>query len=149
MKKKNIYRSEANRIIGGVCGGIGEYFDIDPVIVRIIFVLLAIFGGSGIPLYIILWLVIPTESKIEEEPKDTIKNNIKEMKSKVKSVAGDLRTGDKDSSRQLFGIFIIILGGAFLLQSFGIITGDYISKLWPLLLIFVGFLILKRHEERK
>jgi phage shock protein C len=47
-------------MLGGVCGGLGEYFDIDPVIPRIIFVLLALPGGApGIIPYIILWIVIP------------------------------------------------------------------------------------------
>lgn len=52
-------------MIAGVCGGIGEYFDVDPTIVRIIWVLVVLFGGSGILVYIILWIVIPTESDVK------------------------------------------------------------------------------------
>src|SRR5260221_13880594 len=50
-----------HHMIGGVAGGLGAYFDIDPVIFRIIFVVLALFGGSGIALYLIGWLLIPAE----------------------------------------------------------------------------------------
>jgi phage shock protein C len=46
-------------MLGGVCGGLGEYFDIDPVIVRLLFVALAFAGGLGIILYIIAWIIIP------------------------------------------------------------------------------------------
>jgi len=58
MEPKRLLRSNTNRVIGGVCGGIGEYFTIDPVIARIIFVLTAIFG-AGFLVYIILWIMMP------------------------------------------------------------------------------------------
>lgn len=57
MDAKKLFRSK-NRVIGGVCNGIGEYFVIDPVIVRIIFVLTAIFG-AGILVYLVLWIMLP------------------------------------------------------------------------------------------
>lgn len=56
---KKLYRSVTDKMLGGVCGGLAEYFSIDPVIVRLIFVLAVIFGGSGILAYIILWIIIP------------------------------------------------------------------------------------------
>ncbi len=59
---KKLYRSTANRKIAGVCGGLGEYFGIDPTIVRIVFVLLALPGGlPGVIPYLILWLVVPKQ----------------------------------------------------------------------------------------
>jgi len=60
-KVKRLYRSKKERIIAGVCGGLGEYFGIDPTIVRIIWVLLGLMGGSGIIAYIIAWIIIPEE----------------------------------------------------------------------------------------
>lgn len=54
-----LYRSGKERILGGVCGGLGEYFDVDPVIFRLLFVALAFAGGLGIILYIIAWIIIP------------------------------------------------------------------------------------------
>jgi phage shock protein PspC (stress-responsive transcriptional regulator) len=56
---KRLYRSRIDKKIAGVCGGMGEYFDIDPLIIRIIFVALAISAGSGILLYLLLWLLVP------------------------------------------------------------------------------------------
>jgi phage shock protein PspC (stress-responsive transcriptional regulator) len=54
-----LFRDPDNRVFGGVCSGIGHYFGIDPVILRIIFVVSFIFFGTGILIYLILWLVIP------------------------------------------------------------------------------------------
>jgi phage shock protein C len=56
---KRLYRSGKDRILGGVCGGIGEYFQIDPVIIRLLFVILAFAWGFGVLLYIIAWIIIP------------------------------------------------------------------------------------------
>lgn len=61
---KKLYRSVTDKMLGGVCGGIAEYFGIDPVIIRLTFVLAVIFGGSGILAYIILWIIIPQKPYI-------------------------------------------------------------------------------------
>jgi phage shock protein C len=58
---KRLYRSPNDRVIAGVCGGLGEYFAIDPVWFRIGFVVLAIAGGAGILAYLIMWLVVPQQ----------------------------------------------------------------------------------------
>ena len=59
---KKLYRSTKDRWIGGVCGGLGEYFKLDPTLVRIIFILIALFMmGGGILIYLLLWLIIPQE----------------------------------------------------------------------------------------
>lgn len=60
---KKLYRSRKNRIIAGVCGGIGEYFNIDPTIVRVAFLLFSILPGPSVVFYIIAWLIIPSEPK--------------------------------------------------------------------------------------
>jgi phage shock protein PspC (stress-responsive transcriptional regulator) len=56
---KRLYRSTTDRQIAGVCAGIAEYLNIDPTLVRIIFVILALSAGPGILLYIILWAIMP------------------------------------------------------------------------------------------
>ncbi|MBN2900077.1 MAG: PspC domain-containing protein [Clostridia bacterium] len=63
---KQIYRSSHNAVIGGVCGGLGEYFDIDPVIMRIIWVLL-LFSGVGFLAYIAAWIIIPRRPEDDYE----------------------------------------------------------------------------------
>lgn len=58
---KRLYRSRRDRMIGGVCGGLGEYLGIDPTIVRLLFILFGLGGGSAILAYLILLIVVPEE----------------------------------------------------------------------------------------
>jgi phage shock protein C len=57
--EKRLYRSRSDRTLAGICGGIAEYFGWDPTLVRAAWVLLTLLGGSGIVLYLIMWLVMP------------------------------------------------------------------------------------------
>ena len=63
---KKLYLSDTNKKIGGVCGGLGEYFDIDPTLVRVVFILAALMSfGLGIIGYILMWMIIPRKPKGE------------------------------------------------------------------------------------
>jgi phage shock protein C len=55
---------ENDRILGGVCGGVAEYFNLDPSIVRIGFVFVCLIGGAGVLLYLIMWVIVPPKSKV-------------------------------------------------------------------------------------
>ncbi len=59
QEPKRLYRNQHNKILAGVCSGLGDYFNIDPVIIRLLWVVLSIFGGAGILIYIIAWIIIP------------------------------------------------------------------------------------------
>lgn len=71
MKNKTLYRTLNNRMLGGVCGGIAEYFTIDPSIIRIAFVLVTLFAGfvPGILLYVVLWIILPEKSTLSKSSK--------------------------------------------------------------------------------
>ena len=58
---KRLYRSRRNRMIGGVCGGLAEYLDTDPTIIRLALALSILLGGAGILAYLIMWIIIPEE----------------------------------------------------------------------------------------
>jgi phage shock protein PspC (stress-responsive transcriptional regulator) len=60
---ERLTRSKSDRVLGGVCGGLGEYFDIDPTLIRLGFVAALLFAGSGPILYLVAWLVIPSEEE--------------------------------------------------------------------------------------
>ena len=60
MATKKLYKSRKNRVIDGVCGGIGEYFNIDPTIIRVIWIILVLCVGTGILAYIICMILIPS-----------------------------------------------------------------------------------------
>lgn len=66
FKSKRIYRSNTDKMLGGVCGGLAEYFELDPTLVRILAVCGLIFGGFAFPAYIIAWIIIP-ESDVYQE----------------------------------------------------------------------------------
>ena len=57
--EKRLMRVEDSRMIAGVCAGLGRYFDVDPTLVRIIFVIMGLFGFGGVILYIVLWILMP------------------------------------------------------------------------------------------
>jgi len=61
---KQLFRSRNNKMIAGVCGGVGEYFDIDPTIVRLLWLALCFCGGGGLLVYLISAIVIPKDSRI-------------------------------------------------------------------------------------
>lgn len=60
--QKRLHRSRTDKMIGGVCGGLGEYFGIDPTIVRVVWVAVTLFGGAGILAYLILWIIMPQDA---------------------------------------------------------------------------------------
>ena len=57
--EKRLYKSRDQKMLGGVCGGFAEYFDVDPTIVRLILVAFCAFGGSGVLAYLIAWIIMP------------------------------------------------------------------------------------------
>lgn len=60
--EKRLHRSRTEKMIGGVCGGLAEYFGIDPTIVRVVWVLITLTAGLGILLYLVLWIVMPLDT---------------------------------------------------------------------------------------
>jgi len=138
---KNLYRSDENRIIGGVCGGLGEYFNLDPVFIRVIFLLLALFGGSGIPIYFVLWLIVPDKSQLENDQEKTVQENIEEIKTKTKNFTKE------NNFKKLFGIFLVAVGIVLLMENFGFYFLSYFWKFWPVLIIVLGFFIVFKNER--
>ena len=58
---RKLYRSKTNRQVAGVCGGLAEYFNLDATLIRILFVVLAVLGGSGLIIYVAMWIIVPKE----------------------------------------------------------------------------------------
>lgn len=139
--KGKLYRSETNKVLGGVCGGLGEYFNIDPTIVRIIFILMAVFGGSGILIYIILWLVIPSESSKANLSTEQINSNIKDIKDSAEKFA------QTTNNRSWWAFLIVMLGIVFLLNNYGYYNFSELGRLWPIILIIFGLNLLLRKKS--
>jgi phage shock protein C len=58
---RKLYRSRTNRQVAGVCGGLAQHFNVDVTLIRVLFALLAVLGGSGVVLYVAMWIIIPKE----------------------------------------------------------------------------------------
>lgn len=138
---KKLYRSRIDRIIAGVCGGLGEFFSIDPVLFRIIFVVLALTGGSGILIYIIMMLIIPKEENggvdlSKEKVKETIKESAENLKKEIKR--GETGYGGK----KLLAFIVIAIGFIALFHELLPSPWFRLDFIGPLLIIFIGLLVL-------
>ena len=144
-----LYRSRSERMIGGVCGGFGAYFGIDPVIVRLVFVALTIWGGMGILAYIILWIVIPPEERLGVSQQDAIHGNVSEIEHSAQEFAQQARDMFNGESGTvvprdrtiLAAVVLIILGGVLLVGNIFAIPFD---RLWPAVLILLGLYMIYR-----
>lgn len=112
-------RGREDRVIAGVCSGLGRYFGIDSVLLRIAFVVLAIAGGGGILLYVVCWILIPEEGENEN--------------------LGTVRPSNVDSTRLVVGGALIAIGTILLLNLSLPRLGRYF---WPLALIAIGVAVV-------
>lgn len=146
--QSRLYRSTTNRMLGGVAGGIGDYFDIDPNFVRIGFVLLALLNGIGLILYILMWIFLPTDTQSNQNSDQTVKANFTEIKQKIQSFGHSLgisKTNNQpESSRFWWAVLIIALGFFFLFRNFGLFDALDLGRLWPVVLIVLGLLFIMR-----
>lgn len=122
-----LYRSTQNRILGGVCGGIAEYFGLDPALVRIIWLVTIFAGGAGILAYIIAWILIP-ESPFEGGGQH------------------DKLLGNK-ASAEIFGWILIAVGVLLIFRFF--IPWFFSKYFWPLVLIALGAGIILKYKDRE
>jgi phage shock protein PspC (stress-responsive transcriptional regulator) len=129
-------------MVAGVAGGIAEYFDIDPVIVRIIFVISLFGAAASIPAYIILWIIVPDESRLIRP----VYNDSNETAEPQPYNPGQYKK--KESGSYIFGIVMITLGIVLLIEN--ISEFDVFGNFWPLTLVVVGlYLLFKNKREDK
>jgi phage shock protein PspC (stress-responsive transcriptional regulator) len=137
-------------MIGGVCGGIAEYFDVDSTLIRLLAVLVVLLGGAGVVAYIIAWIVIPKNpeqesdekfekrEKIKEKIKKGAENVIEEVKEHFESKESN---HNAERNRRIWGgIIVIIIGVIFLSGS--LFPWVAWGNLWPLIVIALGIIIM-------
>ncbi|GAB6189388.1 PspC domain-containing protein [Marinitoga arctica] len=104
--KRELYRSKKDKMLGGVCGGLAEYFDISSTLVRLICLGLIIADGIGLILYILAWIIIPEEGDFEDKSEAVEeKNNLD-------------KTSDTSKKNTIIGLVFILFGLFFLLNNF-------------------------------
>lgn len=135
---KRIYRSRKERMLGGVAGGIAEYFDVDPVIVRFAFIALTLFNGVGLILYIVGMIIIPEQ---------VLNPDMFSENSAPASMAAEPVAEPKKGRFSIFlGITLIIAGVLFGLENF--VPYFDIEDAFPVLLVLLGIWIIISGRKR-
>lgn len=117
--RPRLYRSATDKVIAGVCGGLAQYFNIDPAIIRLAFVVFALAGGASVLLYIVLWIAVP-----------------------IGEGSPALALGDKGN--EMLATVLIAIGALWLLANLGAFTFINWRFAWPLVLIAAGAALLLR-----
>ena len=125
--RKPLRRSRDDRVIAGVCGGVGAYLDIDPILLRIAFAALTLAGGSGVLIYVIAWIAIPEPGAEEASI----------------GVSSSQRRGP---------VVPLVLGGGLVLAGAALLAEEILPGIgqffWPLVLIGIGAFVLLRGDQR-
>jgi len=145
---RKLYRSTKDRMLGGVAGGLAEYFEIDSTLIRIIFVITLFIGGTGLLAYILLWIVVPEapyyayQNPAQTTPEGTLTQEGIPPESVEKNVEDYLRLQEEKKKKRIVfgGIILIILGLIFLADNF--IPRFHAGDLFPLILVAIGIGIL-------
>ena len=167
MNTKRLYRSVRDRRIGGVAAGTAEFFDIDPSIARVLWLLLAVFSGGGfLIVYLVMWAVVPEEPWDPNtiwgtasvpgptrlgKPRPTWLPAEPRHPTPERAGAGALATATRSwapssvassgpSGRVILGAILILIGGWALAREF--IPGFNWGLLWPIGLVVIGVIIL-------
>jgi len=131
-QQRRLYRSQTNKVFAGVCGGLAEYLNVDATVIRLVWVLLTLFGGSGIILYIIAFFIVPERPSIVNDTLPPLKS--------------------KSDSARIFGILFVAVGVVLLLDNLDIFSFWWIwdttwDFIFPAILILLGIYIMSRRGK--
>jgi len=132
---RKLYRSSSNKVIAGICGGLGEHFDVDPTIMRIVAVVAGLASfGAVLVFYLLAWIIIPQqpfdEAPAESEP----------------SVELPVRSSRSGWRVYLPGLILVAIGGLLLLREY--VVWFQWHDIWPLILVVLGLLLIFRDTNR-
>jgi phage shock protein PspC (stress-responsive transcriptional regulator) len=163
--ENRLYRNRKDRMLLGVCGGLGKFFGIDPTIVRVIFVLLA-FTGFGILAYIVIAIIAPLEESQKGTPQGIVEENVTEIKDTAAKLGNDIRntfdgkrkepgeeeTAAREQTRRnsALGIIIIVIGIICLLGALNILHWiNWWGAIGAIALIGLGVLLIAGMGRKK
>lgn len=133
MPQQRLVRSETDRMIAGVCGGLAAYLNIDPVLVRLAFVVLLLASGIGLAIYFILWIVMPAESQGQAAT----------MVAGEKMIDDPAALKSRDNTAATAGVLLVLFGAFFLMNQLGWVS----SAFWPVVLIGAGLYFIFRRTR--
>lgn len=164
--QRRLYRSREECMIFGVCGGIAEYLEWDPTLVRVLFVLGAVVSGGALVLgYIVLAIIMPHQAREGPITGEVLRENLEEMGGRARELGEEVREAfqrrpagegqeegrprpTRRSDSWLIGLILILAGAIFLLDNLRVFAWWQFGRLWPLILVAVGIALLLRRRER-
>ncbi|MGZ6214307.1 MAG: PspC domain-containing protein [Candidatus Limnocylindria bacterium] len=136
---RRLYKSDRDRVIAGVAGGVAQYLDVDPTIVRVIWALLALVtGGVFFVLYIVMWIVVPHEPYTGEVPAGDPAAPGAAAPGTWNAEPG--RRHRSGGGSWIFGLILVGLGLYFLAREY--FPAIHVDRLWPLGLVLLGLVLL-------
>ncbi len=141
---KKLYRDEFNKVIGGVCKGIADYFEIDVTLVRALFLLALILKGGGVLIYIVLLIVMPKKPWSMRTP--GVDPNVPPFQADASQpfVQQPFQPAPprKSNTAVIAGALLIFFGGILLIDEFDFIPDWDFEHLWPIPLVVIGLVLI-------
>jgi phage shock protein PspC (stress-responsive transcriptional regulator) len=146
--QNRMYRSTSDKMLGGVCAGLGKYLRVDVTIVRLFFVVLTMVGGFGPILYFILWIVIPPEGHVEPSGQSEHLDGV-ELKERAGMVRDDFVSAvssPNQNTARFIGIALVLLGGFLVLKQLNVTWLYWLNSgvIWAALILLAGVALLVR-----
>jgi len=155
----SLHRVSTGRIIGGVCGGLADYLRMHPLIIRVLFVVLAMTTGLGLFAYLIMWVLVPVAETEGLSQEEIVRKNVEEISERARELGEEARRGfgrhratttgrfQGNSGDYLLigGLVLVVVGFLMLLGNLGLLWWLRLGKLWPLLVIALGVVLLLRN----
>ncbi len=148
-QRSGFYRSSNQQVIGGVAAGIADHMNTDPTIIRILFIVVALFGGGGILIYLILWIALPSGVTTSYNQPLNFSNMEKENMEQGKNDNFDPNKQwkhPKNDGSLIAGLILITLGFIFLADHF-LPRVDF-GDLWPIILLVAGIVMIKSGYDK-
>jgi phage shock protein C len=167
---KKLYRDEYHKVLGGVCSGLAEYFDMDVTVVRLLFAFTVIVMGVGIIPYIVLWIVLPKKGYVYNQYNNpTVDYTVPPQQ----PAGGFTHQGkafentpfsnnpfnhprpvnypqkQKSHAGIIVGVVLIVIGAAILIDEYDLIPDFDLGQLWPVILVLVGASLIVSGQKKK
>jgi len=173
---KKLYRDEYHKVLGGVCSGLAEYFDMDVTVVRLLFAFSFFVGGVGFIPYIILWVVLPKKGYIFNNPNfnnPTVDYTVPPQQTGEQfntpppfsnnpygndpfannplggNPVGNFPPKQKSNAGIIIGAVLIIIGAAILVDNYDLIPDFDFDRLWPAVLVIIGAAFIVSGQKKQ
>jgi phage shock protein C len=151
---KALTRDPRRAVLGGVAAGFGLYLDVDPVLVRLAFVVLSFANGLGVLLYLVSWVVMPKEGAAESAASTGVEGALAGAREAAQEAARAIgrATDDGGGARLAIGYGLVALGLVLLLHNLDWIRWPHWARfevLWPLILVGMGAALVRRSLRKE